>query len=711
MATKRSKRYWLRTLLALAALGGLLAGGLAWLASSETAFAWALARVQAMSGGKLKVAGVHGTVFGPIAIDRIEYADESLQVRVSDVRLTWSPWALMRDRLAIDATSARQVSLRIFSPEGEASKPPAIPNSVGLPLRVSIDHASVSEMEITSSDSRIHLRDISLGYEGDRRAHRVRSLRVVTDWGILEASGELGGRDPYPVTAKAVLQRTREQDATLALSGTLRRLEAHADADFDGVRANADATMKPFEAIWLEKFTARAANIDLAPLLKGAPTSDVSLSMSAASRDAQSVVGNLQASNAIAGSLDEGRLPARKVEANFVTDFRMAKLESIEIGMVGGGRLSGSGEFSDGRTAVALDAHAINLKAVYARLLATELNGRIDAAFAASGETVHARLVQGPLSVLLDAARHGSELEIRSAHLTARSGRVDASGRLVMGGDMPMTAKATFAGFDPSEWGSYPAADVNGTFDLQGVLARRSGTLSFTLAQSRFRTARAAGKGVVRVTDQRIDSADIMLEIGANRLTVRGAFGAAGDALALSVSARRLAELDPRIQGRVDITAKARGTWSAPTFSFTASGVDVRLQQSVAVGVFGASGAIEWAAGGPLRVDAEGTNVTARGLAGERVTLHAKGTRAQHAIDVAAKSNSADFAARLVGGWYAGRGWVGTLAALENRGAFDTYRSGAANRRFQNQPGNYRGFSYTDWIFAQRYDCCVRPNP
>ena len=150
--------------------------------------------------------------------------------------------------------------------------------------------------------------------------------------------------------------------------------------------------------------------------------------------------------------------------------------------MSGGGRFSGSGELAGHGITLALDAHAINLRGIQTRLLATGLEGRVDASFTDSGETVRAQLNQEPLAIRLDVQRRGAEVQVRSARLTARGGHVEASGRLVTDGDMPVTAKATFSAFDPSAWGNYPAANVSGDVTLDGALARRSGTLSFKLS-------------------------------------------------------------------------------------------------------------------------------------------------------------------------------------------------------------------------------------
>jgi translocation and assembly module TamB len=679
MAKTRTRRYWLGALVGLALVAGLLAGGLAWLASSETAFAWAMARLEAMSGGKLRFAGVHGTLFGPIALDGIEYADESVQVRADDVRLTWSPWALLADRLDIGTLSARHASLRVL-PSGGAgeSKPASLPESVALPLRVSIDRASVDQVEIFNGESRIALRDIALGYDGGLLTHRVHALRVVSDWGSLEAEGELASSAPFALSATAAVRDASGRIAKLVLSGTLAHVATNLATDFDGIQASADAVLKPFDPLWLEELEIRAQGLDLARFAKDLPNSDVMLTIRAASRDAQNLAGTFQASNRTAGPLDAGRVPVREIKSGFVTDFRETRLESLEVSMSGGGRFGGSGALSDdGRATLALAAHAINLQGIHARMLATELNGRVDASLAGADATVRAeltqqlpqKLAQGSLSIQLDAARHGAEITVRHARLAARGGRIEARGQLGMDGEMPANAQATFAGFDPADWGSFPAANLNGEITLQGTLARRSGALSYKMTQSRFRGVAVTGQGTARITDDRVESADMALEIGANRITVRGAFGATADALAVTVAAPRLAQLDPRIEGRLDVSARAVGGWHAPQVSFTASGVDLRMTQSVAIGSLGASGAIAWAPGGAVQVDADAAKVAVRGLAADRAALHVKGTLAQHAIDAKADSKAANFAARVVGGWRAGRGWSGTLASLENRGA------------------------------------------
>jgi len=660
----RRRRPLVRALAAIAALGVLVAAGLAWLASSETAFAWALARVEAASAGRLKIAGARGTLLGPIAIERIQYADADIQVRAEDVRLAWSPWALLGDRLAVDSLAAQRVSLRLLPSETQG----AFPTSIALPLRVDVERLSVASLEVERGPDRVSLRDLALGYEGGLGGHRIRSLRVASEWGTLEAKAELGARDPFALAADATFRQSPERAARIALSGTLKRVAARIDGEYDRIRAEIGAELAPFAALWLRELEGRATGIDLARLVMDAPASDIAVTVRAGSQDANRIGGSVEAVNASAGPLDAGRLPVARASAAFVTDFRTAQIDSVEIGLSGGGRLTGTGKVAADRAAVALDARAIDLRGIAADLLATALDGRIDAVFDQSGETVQAKLAQGPLAISLDAARRGRTIAVREARISARGGRVAAKGRLDLDGEMPVAATAAFTGFDPAEWGRYPPAKVNGTLALEGSLARRAGELSFDLRESRFRDAPASGRGTARLGAERVAGIEARLDVGANRIAARGAFGAPGDALVLTLTAPRLGQLDPRLDGRLDIATTVDGTWQAPKMRFTASAANVRVGDALAADAFGASGTLGWAPGAPLALEAEGSGIAVRGLAADRVGLRANGTLAQHAIEVTASGKSADLAARLAGGWRAGRGWSGTLAALENRG-------------------------------------------
>jgi len=673
MTEPRRKRMWTRALVVLGALVTALAGVGAWLASSEAAFAWTVNRLVGASGGGLEAVGVRGTLLGPVTAARIAYAGPSVRVEAREVRLEWALAHLLWRRLAIDRLEARHVTVRLAASDA----PAALPADLALPIAVRLGHVRVDEVEIAIGEQRAALHGVRLGYHGNGRAHRVQALELDFALGAERASvradAEIGAHRPYPLTAAIELAQLPARTARVQLGGTLARTEVGVAATIDGVPLEGTAALRPFESRWLEGLDARAQDVDLARLAGGAPRTAITVRVTASGETGETLSGEIAATNAAAGPVDRGLAPIRDLQGRFTTDMRAVRLAPMQIALVGEGRLEGSGDITADGARLALDARAISLRAIHSTLIETALAGRLEATLAADRQALRVSLAQAPIRVRADVRRIGDELHFRDVHAAAMRGEVRANGKLRLDGAMPLAVQARFARFDPAEWGDYPQATLNGTLDVQGVLAQRSGSLGFTLADSRLRGVPLSGRGSIEAAEQdgkrRVAAMQAELVVGANRAAARGAFGAPGDELRITLAAPRLAELDPRLQGRVDAQARLLGTWDAPSVVFSASAVDLQYGRLVTLGGTGASGELGWSPGAPLRVDVSAANATAGGLAAERVELRAAGTWDQHAIDVQAAGPRLDLVARMAGGWRADRGWVGSLAALEIRGA------------------------------------------
>ncbi len=128
----------------------------------------------------------------------------------------------------------------------------------------------------------------------------------------------------------------------------------------------------------------------------------------------------------------------------------------------------------------------------------------------------------------------------------------------------------------------------------------------------------------------------VALTAGANALRANGNFGQTGDVLEFTLEAKRLAELDPRLEGALHAAGRLSGTLEQP-------GIDLAI------------------------------NATAFGLK-ERPrleTLRARlnGTAQRHVLTVQGRSQPFDFEGRVEGSWVAPR-WTGSLASFENKGAY-----------------------------------------
>jgi autotransporter translocation and assembly factor TamB len=107
------------------------------------------------------------------------------------------------------------------------------------------------------------------------------------------------------------------------------------------------------------------------------------------------------------------------------------------------------------------------------------------------------------------------------------------------------TGQFTVAGslkdFDPSRFAKLPAARLNAEFDAQGSRQPQLALgLRFQLRNSRLGGEALAGRGEIDLAGERLRKADIELAAAGNQLSAKGAFGAPGDRLTVSIAAPKL---------------------------------------------------------------------------------------------------------------------------------------------------------------------------
>jgi translocation and assembly module TamB len=227
-----------------------------------------------------------------------------------------------------------------------------------------------------------------------------------------------------------------------------------------------------------------------------------------------------------------------------------------------------------------------------------------------------------------DALTGPLEADFGAAGSVAGSVRLDAS--------LALEARLRFARVDLSRLGNLPASALAGEAALAGELeGERRLRLDFDLAPSTLAGRALSGRGRVLLAGERIPEISLALRYSGASIDAEGAFGRPGDRLRLRVGVPDLAALWPGLSGRAAVDAELYGGWRNPAASLTA--------------------------------DAEG--VSARGLRAERVRVRVDGTRARHAIEIAAQGKGFDFAARLEGALRAATDWRGTLVSAHNRGA------------------------------------------
>jgi translocation and assembly module TamB len=657
---KRALRAFLAVVL-IAAIG--IGGGVAWLMYSEGGFAWVLARLQRTAGEALDLSGARGSLAGGMEIARIRYSHEGTIVEARNVSVRLSPPSLA-------ALAPRVIALRcaelVVTPAPSA-KPAALPATLMLPMSLQVDEARFDRVVVKGARS-LELSGVVFAYSGDSGGHRLRNTVVELNGTRLTGHGEIGASRPYSLRASIEARRAPAPatEVKAELRGSLERLEVSARAGSAGARLEMDGTLAPYAPQPVERLKARLDGVDLHAFDATLPRTALSGTIELGA----GLAGEVKIANRLAGRYDSGRLPVESLRAAVRTDLQKVEISDLRADLGAAGVVEGRGTLAPDRVALVLRTSRLDLARLHGRMRATRLAGRIELAGTRQSQSLNAELAEREARITLDARRAGDIVTVNDARIRARGGEARGRGRLELAGAQPFTAEARFARFDPAAWGDFSSGAISGRVTAKGTLAQaRVIDAQFALDPSRLHGAPLTGSGRVSVRGERVADAQADLELGGNKIEVRGAMGGREDVLTARVDAPRLAVVHPQWSGRAVGTVQVAGSLSAPAMKFDLQARELAIDGWRA-GTLSAKGEYSARPDAPLRVDATATGLSTPEGSAEQASLDVQGTLQGHAATLRARGKSFELAARARGGWQAGRGWSGTVEDFENRGEF-----------------------------------------
>jgi translocation and assembly module TamB len=631
------RRGLLVSLVLLAALLCALAGGAWWAARSETALAWVMARLEGVTGGRLRIESPRGSLLGPIRAARVTYADEDIHVTATEIALDLRLRALLGERLEASSLEAQSVRVEILPTPSTGP-----PDSIGVPLAIVVDRFSTASIALVDGADTFEFRDVAGAYRAGPQGHRLELERARTPWGDASGLATLGAEKPFPIEGGVRFLRVTPPwtvDATAGLAGTLVSMNVRIDGRVGAATIEGELGLAPFEDRWLARARATAHDVDLAAFVPDAPKTAATLRLDAASGESGGYSGNVVVENAAAGTVTSGLVPVRSATSRFAFDGAVLRLTDLTADLGVAGRARGDGEVDARGTRWNLAVEALNLRGLHAPLRQTRLAGRIVARLDEGAQHVDVDLRERGIAIAATASREGDRVRIPRLRAAAGRGELNGEATVSLADAKPFEARAKFVRLDPAEFGDYPSASLNGNFTARGALEPAwHADVRFTLADSRLRDVPLAGSGVFSASPRGVRNADATATLGANRLGAKGRYGQPGDALALDVDARNLAQLDPRAAGRLSGQATITGSFDRPAIDFDVRGEKLRWGEQPPLNTLAAKGGIEAGAVRPIELA-----VTAQGV---------------------------DAAARFEGEWDGARAWRGTLVRLENRGDY-----------------------------------------
>ncbi|MGI8894262.1 MAG: hypothetical protein ACR2HE_01175, partial [Casimicrobiaceae bacterium] len=452
----------------LAGLALIIALGAAFLAT-DTALQMLIRRAVAGSEGRLDIVGAKGSLLSTVRIARLAWRGDTMAIDAEQLAVTWTPADLLSRRLSVNGVEAKRVALTLR--DSDETTPPG---NLALPFEVNLEHVGVERLEWRAGAKNGVITGIAFGYTGGAHAHRLSGLRLVTDAGTLAGDATLGAQPPYAVRGALTFNGAgnyRDARADASFSGTLDSLLLEAKATMREAHVDARIALAPIASVPIVSGHIDARDVDLARFATDLPATKLTVKLDAKPAG-DGFAGTLVARNTDVGPIDAGKVPVAALSSHFAWNGREVRLDNLVAELADGGRATG-------RVVLPLDTAAsawqlavanLDLHRLHTALIATNLAGTLTAEVTQEKQRVRADLAQAGMTLAFTATAAKGQVEVERFRGHAGDGEITGRGRIALTGKRDFAVSAQTKRFDPSRFGDFPKAALNGTVEAHGTL-------------------------------------------------------------------------------------------------------------------------------------------------------------------------------------------------------------------------------------------------
>ena len=557
----------------------LPAAALAWLLLTESGLHGAASLLSKLSGGKLQLEQVSGRLAERVHIGTLRWQDVDSRMQVRDFDLRWSPLALLRGTLQIDALGLGDTAIETGNSE-EAAR---LPDSLALPFRLNITRLAVAALRINgqliADSASASLHATGAGYVLER-------LTLQRDALGLQAHGTLAAQPPFALSLDASLDG-KLQDKPFALvlkaGGDLSRSEVALQRRAGPFDLDLQTVLRPYAKQPLAALAFSTKDLDLAALLPTLPRTRISANCrlaeaqgraASASPSSPAPSTNCRLDNALAGPIDKQRLPLRQMRVRLSLQEQQLQLSALRLSH-GSSVLQGQAHLGSAGLNAELEAQAVDLSGIHSRARPTRLSGPITINTTPGGQTLRADLRDATLALQMQLARSSARIQLERLALKAHGASVLLQGHLDST-TQNFLAEGRFDQFNPAQFLRAAKGQLNGDFSAAGRLGESPQLrFEFALRNSRLADAPATGGGQLELAGPQVRKANLALDLGPNRARLTGAFGRPGEKLLLEIEAPKLAPYG--IEGDLQARLEASGRLEALQLQGNAHSTLLRL--------------------------------------------------------------------------------------------------------------------------------------
>jgi translocation and assembly module TamB len=666
--------------------------------------------------GNLSGQLVGGTVADGLQLRNLVYRDATQQYTIDRIDGKWH-LSLSPLKLTVAYLHVGNVDARL---QPTPAQPTVMPTSLELPLQLVLNDISLNKLSLHQGLTATELRHLQLHGESDRIQHNLFLERLDTPYGRASAKLSLNGVQPFALSGGAELSGEYQKEKyqlDAVLSGNLAALNIDLNARGDKLSGSAKIAATPFAPIPFQQLELSAAHINPKLFSSAAPQADLSLQVAlkplsppAAAGSAAAAVdlatltvsGPIRIANALAGALDQDRLPLVSASAELRLDTQTQQLSRLQLTLLKNASISGQGEYhSDGKNKsngeFDFDVAGLDLQALHGKLKPSQLRGPVSIKLMPESQQISLNLADATYKAKLETLIDAKQIVVKTAQLAAGPARLDVSGNVGRDAGMAYAVKGNLRDFNPFLWinsnsakqpkgaKSRPqatTANINMDIDASGKLAPElTLKLKFIIKDSRYDQLPMTGNGVLNLAGTRLLPSDVALSVAGNEVLAKGSFGAAGDRLALKIDAPQLQGLGIGLSGAVHLDGQVSGSLQKPAIqaSYRAEKLvygehridslsgQADVQADLNAGLNSANNR--------LAVSVEGRGLHSSDMALDKFKLNLAGTYGAHSLKLDSSGILHGKALHLtmaaqgqLSESNAGYGWQGQISELQNQG-------------------------------------------
>ncbi len=536
-----------------------------------------------LTGGNIQAQWVSGNLAHGGSAESIKIHLSSTHIDIANVSGEWQ-WDLTPVHWKVDRLSGERLDITLL-PTEKKNEPT---QQITMPFAMTVNNLSVQQINIIQGLDTTVLSDVAGSLSTDKVQHHINLGHLRQ--GRADYSGQLAinGKRPFALDGQVNAVITDEHNSYTAKilgKGDLKRLNLDLSADSSGesVQGKLDGqgnlSLQLIDGFYIHQGHLDFKRVNPKLFWSSFPQADLDLSLNtdqsaaqnnSVSTERQPVQGQWSLVNHAPLTLAELGIPIVNGQGQFGLNDKEQVLKDMQVALLGGGNLTGNGQFADRKGKIDIQVNDLNLKSIYTKLLQTALDGSVVINMDAQGQNYVGHVAQsGQVNMRIDAdvGMASDLIDIKQFKIGGLgSAEMSLVGQIHQTEYMPFEGKLNVQQFNLRDLGDFPNSQLAGAFDVRGdIKPNFKMDMKGELTQSRWADASARGQlDFTFEAPDRIDARNIDVSVGENQLQAKGALGKEGDRLKLNIRAPNLSQLQFGFAGSLNANGDLSGTLTKP---------------------------------------------------------------------------------------------------------------------------------------------------